>query len=85
MSDLATRFAAAAQDVQKLAKKPDDKTLLQLYALYKQATVGDVSGARPGGMDFVGKLKYDTWAKLKGTGKETAMQQYVDLVAKLRG
>ena len=84
MSDLKAQFEQAAQDVQKLPKKPDDKTLLSLYAFYKQATVGDVQGNRPGGFDIVGKSKYDAWAKLKGAAKEEAMQQYVDLVESLK-
>ncbi len=85
MADLKAQFEAAAAAVQKLPKRPDDQTLLKLYALYKQATVGDVSGARPGLGDFAGRFKYDAWAKLKGKTKDVAMQEYVDLVAKLKG
>ena len=85
MPDLKIQFETAAQEVQKLPKRPDDKTLLTLYAFYKQATVGDVSGARPGGFDMVGKAKYDAWAKLKGTSQEMAMQAYVEVVRRLKG
>jgi len=85
MSDLKIEFEKAAQEVQKLPKKPDNDTLLRLYALYKQATVGDVSGKRPGFMDMVGQAKYDAWAKVKGTSKDAAMQSYIDLVNKLKG
>ena len=84
MSDLKAQFEKAAQDVQRLSKKPDNDTLLRLYALYKQATVGDVSGKRPGFMDMVGQAKYDAWAKVKGISKEAAMQSYIDLVNELR-
>lgn len=85
MSDnLQARFEAAAQDAQTLPKRPDNETLLQLYALYKQATAGDVSGSRPGFTDFVGRAKYDAWAKLKGTNKDAAMQQYIALVERLK-
>ena len=84
MSDLKTQFEKAAQEAQKLPKKPDNDTLLRLYALYKQATVGDVSGKRPGFMDMVGQAKYDAWAKVKGNSKEAAMQSYIDLVNKLK-
>ena len=84
MSDLKTQFEQAAQEAQKLPKKPDNDTLLRLYALYKQATVGDVSGKRPGFMDMVGQAKYDAWAKVKGNSKEAAMQSYIDLVNKLK-
>lgn len=84
MTDLQSRFETAAQEAQKLAKRPDNTTMLQLYALYKQATAGDVSGKRPGFTDFVGQAKYDAWAKMKGTAKDAAMQQYVALVERLK-
>jgi diazepam-binding inhibitor (GABA receptor modulator, acyl-CoA-binding protein) len=82
--ELKDQFEAAAAAAKNLPKRPDNQTLLQLYALYKQATSGDVSGGRPGMFDMVGQAKYDAWAKLKGTGREAAMQQYVDLVATLK-
>ena len=85
MTDLQTLFQQAAEAAQRLAKRPDNETLLQLYALYKQATAGDVSGKRPGFTDFVGRAKYDAWAKIKGMDKETAMQRYIELVEKLQG
>lgn len=80
MADLSSRFETAARDVQKLSKKPDNKTLLELYAFHKQAKNGDVSGKRPGFTNMVGRAKYDAWAKLKGTGRDGAMQSYIDLV-----
>lgn len=83
MSDLQTRFTQAQADVKTLAERPDNQTLLQLYALYKQATDGDVSGERPGMMDFINRAKYDAWEKLKGVTADDAMQRYVDLVAQL--
>jgi diazepam-binding inhibitor (GABA receptor modulator, acyl-CoA-binding protein) len=84
MADLASQFSAAAQAVQRLPQRPDNDTLLKLYALYKQATVGDASGSRPGFTDFAGRAKYDAWTKLKGTAKETAMQDYINLVERLK-
>lgn len=84
MSELKTQFERAAKEAQSLSKKPDNQTLLQLYAYYKQATAGDVTGRRPGFMDMVGQAKFDAWSKLKGTSKEAAMQAYIDLVAKLK-
>lgn len=84
MSELHIRFETAAQEAQQLPKKPDNETLLKLYALYKQATIGDAGGSRPGFTDFVGRAKYDAWATLKGTTKEAAMLSYIDLVAKLK-
>ena len=83
MSDLQTRFEQAAKDVHALAERPDNDTLLRLYALYKQGAEGDVSGPKPGFFDFVGTAKYEAWGKLKGTSREEAMQKYVDLVQKL--
>lgn len=84
MSDLDSAFMRAAQEAQQLARRPDNSTMLTLYALYKQATVGDVRGAKPGMFDMVGQAKYDAWAKVRGTATEAAKQQYVDLVAKLK-
>ncbi|MCL6618293.1 MAG: acyl-CoA-binding protein [Thermomonas hydrothermalis] len=83
MSDLKARFEQAARDVQCLSERPDNDTLLRLYALYKQGSEGDVSGPKPGFFDFVGTAKYEAWAKLKGMPQEQAMQQYIDLVKKL--
>ena len=80
MPDLKYQFDTAAKAVQSLPRKPDNETLLKLYALYKQATIGDVSGKRPGFTDPVGRAKYDAWEKLRGKSQEQAMQQYIDLV-----
>ena len=84
MSDLAARFQAAAEDSKKLSQRPDNDTLLKLYADFKQGSSGDVEGKRPGFADLVGRAKYDAWAKLKGTPREEAMQQYIDLVESLK-
>jgi acyl-CoA-binding protein len=83
MSDLKAQFEQAAKDVHSLSERPDNDTLLRLYALYKQGSEGDVSGPKPGFFDFVGTAKYEAWAKLKGTAQEEAMRQYVALVKKL--
>jgi len=85
MSALQTRFEKAQEEVNDLPERPDNNTLLKLYALYKQATQGDASGERPGSFDFVRRAKFDAWAEMKGTSTEKAMQQYVDLVASLKG
>ncbi len=84
--ELQQQFAQAAADSKTLAEKPDNETLLKLYSLYKQATDGDNTGTGPENVfDFVAKFKHEAWAKLKGVSKEDAMQQYVDLVTKLKG
>ncbi|NTW01543.1 MAG: acyl-CoA-binding protein [Oscillochloris sp.] len=84
MSDLRAQFEQAAQDVQQLPSRPENDVLLKLYALYKQSTAGDVSGARPGVLDMANRLKYDAWAKLKGTASEQAMTNYIALVEQLK-
>jgi acyl-CoA-binding protein len=84
MADLKTAFDQAAADVKSLPQKPDDMTLLKLYALYKQATQGDATGERPGFADFVGRAKWDAWDELKGKTTDEAMQQYIDLVESLK-
>jgi len=81
--DLKTKFEAAAVVARKTKRKPDNATLLKLYAYYKQSTDGDVAGERPGGFDFVGGAKYDAWSKLTGTSRDEAMQNYIKLVEKL--
>jgi acyl-CoA-binding protein len=83
MSDLQTLFTQAQADVKTLSERPDNQTLLQLYALYKQATDGDASGERPGMMDFINRAKFDAWEKLKGKTADAAMQEYIDVVNKL--
>lgn len=85
MTDLQQRFEQAKQDVQGLSERPDNDTLLRLYALYKQGSEGDVSGEKPGFFDFVGTAKYEAWAKFKGMPRDEAMKKYVDLVKKLSG
>ncbi len=85
MADLAAQFAQAAEDIKKLADRPDNDTLLKLYALYKQGAEGDVNGPKPGFFDFVGTAKYEAWAKLKGTSQDEAMKKYIALVKKLTG
>ncbi len=76
-------FEAAAARSKQLTTRPSNEVLLQMYSLYKQASEGDVTGSRPGMMDFKGRAKYDAWAKLKGKGQEDAKQEYVDLINSL--
>jgi diazepam-binding inhibitor (GABA receptor modulating acyl-CoA-binding protein) len=76
-------FNAAVTRSKELTKRPSNEELLDLYALFKQATEGDVSGERPGGFDFKAIAKYDAWASRKGASKEKAMQDYIALVTKL--
>ncbi len=77
-------FQKAVAASQQLTKRPSNEELLELYALYKQATEGDVSGDRPGGFDFKAIAKFDAWTEKKGLSKEKAIQDYIALVAKLQ-
>lgn len=84
--DLKTQFEQAAADSKTLTEKPGNDVLLRLYSLYKQGSSGDVNSDPPSNpFDFVGKAKYDAWAALKGKSMEAAMQEYIDLVKKLKG
>jgi diazepam-binding inhibitor (GABA receptor modulating acyl-CoA-binding protein) len=85
MSDLKAKFEAAAVDSKKLAERPSNDVLLQLYGLYKQGSEGDCEGKRPGFTDMVGRAKFDAWAALKGSSKNDAMKKYVELVNSLKG
>jgi len=85
MADLSSQFEQAVADSKNLPERPDNMTLLKLYALYKQASTGDVDGKRPGFTDMVGRAKWDAWNELKGTGRDDAMKQYIALVDSLKG
>jgi diazepam-binding inhibitor (GABA receptor modulator, acyl-CoA-binding protein) len=84
MAELRSRFERAAEEAKSLPRRPGNDVLLKLYALYKQATMGDVTGKRPGFTDMVGRAKYDAWADRKGMSQDEAMQAYVDLVEELK-
>ena len=83
MSDLKARFDQAFADSQKLTTRPDNATLLKIYALYKQGTAGDNAEKKPGFSDMVGRAKWDAWNNLKGTAPDDAKQQYIDLIESL--
>ena len=83
MSDLKKQFEKASKDVTKAKKDPGNDMKLRLYANFKQASEGDVAGDKPGFTDFVGRAKYDAWAKLKGTASEDAMNAYIKLVERV--
>lgn len=83
-TDLTSRFEAAVAASRQLPERPDNRTLLQLYALYKQGSVGDVEGDRPGFTDMVGRAKWDAWKAHEGCPAEEAMQRYIDLIESLQ-
>jgi len=84
MSDLKAQFETAVADSKNLSERPDNQTMLQMYALYKQATSGDASGSRPGFTDMVGRAKWDAWNEVKGTSADDAMKKYVALIEDLK-
>jgi diazepam-binding inhibitor (GABA receptor modulator, acyl-CoA-binding protein) len=84
MADLKKTFEAAVADSKNLPEKPDNATLLKLYALYKQGSGGDVDGKRPGFTDMVGRAKWDAWNEVKDKSNAEAMQEYVDLIESLK-
>ena len=84
MTALTPLFEQALADSKTLPERPDNATLLQLYGLYKQGSIGDASGERPGFTDFVGRAKFDAWATLAGTSQADAMQRYIDLIESLK-
>ena len=84
MSDLANAFEQASQDAQQLASRPDNQTLLRMYALYKQGSIGDVTCDKPSMTDMVGFAKWSAWNKVKGMTNAEAQQAYVDLVEDLK-
>ncbi len=83
MSTHQTNFETAVANSKNLSERPDNATMLKLYALYKQGSTGDVTGARPSFSDMVGRAKWDAWNSMKGANSDTAKQQYIDLVESL--
>jgi diazepam-binding inhibitor (GABA receptor modulator, acyl-CoA-binding protein) len=83
MSDLNADFEAAVANSKKLSQRPDNATLLKIYGLYKQATLGDVTDKKPGFGDMIGRAKWDAWNACKGTSSDDAKQQYVALIQSL--
>lgn len=83
MADLKKQFEAAAANSKNLSERPDNNTMLKIYALYKQASVGDNTEKKPGFVDMVGRAKWDAWNGVKGVSTKDAMQQYVDLIESL--
>jgi diazepam-binding inhibitor (GABA receptor modulating acyl-CoA-binding protein) len=83
MADLNAEFEAAVANSRKLGERPNNATLLKIYGLYKQATVGDNTEKKPGFSDLVGRAKWDAWSLLKGTASDDAKRQYVELIKSL--
>jgi diazepam-binding inhibitor (GABA receptor modulating acyl-CoA-binding protein) len=84
VSTLNEQFDQAVADSKNLPERPDNMTMLKIYALYKQASAGDVDGKRPGFTDMVGRAKWDAWNEVKGQSQDDAKQAYVDLIEELK-
>ena len=84
MADLKAAFESAVANSKKLSDRPDNATLLKIYALYKQATAGDNTEKKPGFGDMVGRAKWDAWNGLQGKSSDEAMQEYIDLIESLK-
>jgi acyl-CoA-binding protein len=82
---LQEQFEKTVAESKTMSERPDNMTLLKMYGLYKQGSNGDAQGERPGMTDFVGRAKWDAWNALKGLPQEQAQQQYIDLIAELKG
>ena len=83
MADLNADFEAAVANSKKLSQRPDNATLLKIYGLYKQATVGDNGEKKPGFGDMIGRAKWESWNGFKGTSGDDAKRQYVELIQSL--
>ena len=84
MADLKAQFEQAVKDSKSLPEKPDNMTLLKIYALYKQASTGDVTDKRPGFTDMIGRAKWDAWNEAKGKSSDAAMTEYIELIESLK-
>ena len=83
MTDLEEKFEASKKRVMELKEKPSNERMLELYALNKQATIGDINAEKPAMFDFVAAAKYNAWNTKKGISKEEAQQKYIDFVTSL--
>lgn len=84
MADLGSQFEQAVADSKNLPERPDNATLLKMYALFKQGSSGDAEGKRPGFTDMVGRAKWDAWNEIKGTSQDEARNQYIALIETLK-
>ncbi|MBI5091431.1 MAG: acyl-CoA-binding protein [Candidatus Hydrogenedentes bacterium] len=82
--DISAEFTQASEAVKKLSSAPDSATMLTLYGLFKQGSLGNCAGERPGMLDFVARAKFDAWKALDGISQDDAKRQYVELVQSLQ-
>lgn len=85
MSSLQDQFITASANAKGLSSGLSNDQMLELYSLFKQASIGDCNTERPEGMfDIKGKAKWDKWNSLKGTSQEDAKKKYIELVKSLQ-
>lgn len=84
MATMKSKFDKAVAESKQLPERPDNATLLKIYALFKQATEGDATGKRPGFTDLVGRAKWDAWKAVEGKSADDAMKAYVELIESLK-
>jgi len=82
--DLTARFERASKEVTELSEAPDSAAQLELYSLYKQGSVGDCTGERPGMLEFIKRAKYDAWKERAGMSQDEAKEKYIALVEQLK-
>ncbi|KAI8092493.1 acyl CoA binding protein-domain-containing protein [Halteromyces radiatus] len=63
--------------------QPNKEQKLELYALYKQVSHGNIDTQRPGIFDVVGRAKWDAWAKLQGLPTLEAKHRYVETLLRV--
>ncbi|KAG6971255.1 hypothetical protein JG687_00002153 [Phytophthora cactorum] len=80
---MAAVFERAAAELMAANVAVSDAHKLQLYGLFKQATMGDCNAAAPSAFRPVERAKWSSWHKLNGTSQQDAKRRYVQLVKTL--
>lgn len=73
-------FIQAQERVETLTARPTNDELLNLYGLFKQATLGDCLQRSPGIFDLKGQAKWKAWMGRKGMPTADAADAYVKAV-----
>ncbi|KAI4498980.1 hypothetical protein M0802_005846 [Mischocyttarus mexicanus] len=74
------QFKEAEEAIKTLTKRPTDEELLEVYAYFKQATIGDCNIPKPGLFDVKGKAKWQYWNNKKGVSMDDAKRAYIERV-----
>eukprot|EP00240_Pyramimonas_obovata_P007502 CAMPEP_0118944790 /NCGR_PEP_ID=MMETSP1169-20130426/41022_1 /TAXON_ID=36882 /ORGANISM="Pyramimonas obovata, Strain CCMP722" /LENGTH=148 /DNA_ID=CAMNT_0006890353 /DNA_START=227 /DNA_END=670 /DNA_ORIENTATION=+ len=76
-------FEDAVSYVNKHGENLPNQAKLQLYALFKQSTVGPCNTSKPSLIDQVGRAKWDAWNGLGIMPQELAKLMYLEVTAEL--